>query len=227
MRVNTVNKKRCNMSEQWVKETIELIEDAERKRDSIQQKRMELEEEQSNLDKSILAWHELITAYMEKHNVAPLISKEMRADNLASKSYPEMLITIAQERQGYLRVADAVDILLKANVGRDKLTIQNNIYSALNRMGEHFTRIARGQYRYTNHIKGKVTKEWSGIRQAIKDLKDKNPQMTRDEVLKHLLSTGFDFKGKRPMNAVNMSWAKLGYAKEGKQQAFPIGKVGL
>jgi hypothetical protein len=61
----------------------------------------------------------------------------------------------------------------------------------------------------------------SGIRQAVKELKDKNPQMTKKEVLNYVVKSGFDFKGKKPVNALNITWAYLGYSKEGKQQSLP------
>jgi len=211
------------MSEQWVKETMELIEDGERRRDFIRQKRMELEEEESNLDKSITAWHELLAAYLEKHNILMQTTRDIKANNLANKSYPDMLITIAQERQGILSIAEAVDILFKANVGKDKKSIRNNIYSALHREKKHFARIALGQYRYINHRQEKGSSKSSGLRNAIKELKERNPTMTKQAVLKHLINTGFDFRGKRPTQAVNITWAFLGYSKEGKQQSFLSG----
>jgi len=209
------------MSEQWVKETMELLEDWEQRGDFIRDKIGELDAELASLEQSIIGGHELLAAYMAKHNVAPLTSRNIKTDNLASKSYPEMLITIAQERQGYLRVADAVDILLRLNVGKDKMSIQNNIYSALNRMSKQFTKIAPGQYRYTNHRQERAKVKPSGVRQAVKELKEKNPQMTKKEVVNHLLRTGFDFKGKRPMSAVNITWAYLGYSEEGKTNTLP------
>lgn len=43
----------------------------------------------------------------------------------------------------------------------------------------------------------------------------------KKEMLKYLLGTRFDFKGKRPMNPINMAWAYLGYSQEGKQQSLP------
>ena len=45
--------------------------------------------------------------------------------------------------------------------------------------------------------------------------------MTKNEVLTYLVKSGFDFKGKRSANAVNITWAYLGYSQEGKQQSLP------
>lgn len=76
-----------------------------------------------------------------------------------------------------------------------------------------------------------------GLRQVVKELKDKNPRMTKEEVLGYLNRKKFDFKGKNPQAAVNVTWAFLGYAKaekeakpeavsevgEGKQPAVGLG----
>jgi len=209
------------MSEQWMRETMELIDDAENRRDSLRDKLGQLQEELAELDESIIAWHKLIAVYQEKHSIPLNIPRDIRMTDFASKSYPEMLIAIAQDRQGYLRVADAVDILFKADVGKDRQSIRNGIYAALNRMAKHFTRIAPGQYRYINHRQEKSDGKPSGIRQAVKELKESNPQMTKKDILNHLKHSGFNFKGKRPMNSINMAWAYLGYSKEGKQQSLP------
>ena len=45
--------------------------------------------------------------------------------------------------------------------------------------------------------------------------------MTLKEVLDYLITSGFDFKGRKPTSAVNLTWGYLGYAKEGKQQPLP------
>jgi hypothetical protein len=83
--------------------------------------------------------------------------------------------------------------------------------------------VAPGQYRFTNHIEyvDKPKHEVSGLRQKVKELKDVHPQWTKQDVLNYLKSTNFDFKDKRPVNAVNMAWAYLGYFKENKQQSLP------
>jgi len=212
------------VSEQWINETMELLSEWERRRDDLRNKIEELQYEYNELEKSIISGHELVSAYKQKHNITSVIARDLKITNLTNMSYPEMLKAIAKERQGYLNVPEATDILLKANVGRDRTSIQANIYSALNRLvkSKEFAKRAPGQYWYTGNGQDKNEARPSGIRQAVKELKDRNPQMTKRDVLNHLLRTGFDFKGKKPMNAINMSWAYLGYSKEGKQQTLPI-----
>ena len=50
--------------------------------------------------------------------------------------------------------------------------------------------------------------------------KSKEAQMTKKEVLNYLVKSGFDFKGKRPASAVNITWAYLEYSLEGKQPSL-------
>jgi len=208
------------MNHSWVKETMELLEDWESRRQSLQDKIEQLQNELMDLEGSIATGHALIRAYMEKHNISPQSFGDVSISYLTNRSYPEMLVEIAQRRQGYLKVADAVDVLFRANVGTDRRAIQANVYSALRRLKNRFAKMARGEYRYINHIKKDDSKS-SGLRQAVKELKEKNPQMTKKEVLNHLIKSGFDFKGKKPVNALNITWAYLGYSKEGKQQSLP------
>ncbi len=122
---------------------------------------------------------------------------------------------------GILNISDTTDILFESNIGADKKQIRHNIDTALARNREHFIRIGRGQYRFTNHVQDNKRKKGTGLRLAIKDIKTKNPQMTVKEVLNFLIASGFDFQGKKPTSAVNITWAYLGYSKEGKQQALP------
>ncbi len=49
----------------------------------------------------------------------------------------------------------------------------------------------------------------SGVRQAVKELMVENPQMGREEILNTLIASGFDFKGRKPSQAVNISWYYL------------------
>jgi len=210
------------MTEEWIKETNELIEDWEAQKRILHDKYDQIENELINLEQRIINAHELISAYMNKHNIMSTTPENIKQGSLANKSYPQMLIEIAKQSNGILNVADTTDILLKANIGTDKHQIQHNICGALARSREHFVKIKRGQYRFTNHVQSKKRKERSGLRQAIIELKRKNPQMTSKEVLNYLVTSGFDFRGRKPTSAVNLTWGYLGYSKEGKQQKLPI-----
>lgn len=222
------------MNNSWIEETLELIREWENKHaeltarmNALEERIEELDEERDALDDRMMTAHALIQAYKEKHNLPVIMNlPNVFGKALANKSYPEILSEIAQRGGGYLKVTDAVEFILKSGFSNDKRAIQANVYSALGRMvrSNRFKRIKSGEYRYLNHVKNDSGRP-SGIRQAVKELKEKNPQMTKNEALNYLIRNGFDFKGKRPSNAVNITWAYLGYSKEGKQQGLPIVNV--
>lgn len=170
------------------------------------------------MDKKIEAGEVLLQAYRDKYGITSLPLVDIRPGHFGDKSYPEILTEIAQASGNYLKVSDAVELMLRANVSDNKRTIRANVYAALQRNRKRFIKISPGEYRYTNHVEKPSGP--SGLRQVIKELKDKNPQMTKREVLNTLLRSGFDFKGKKPVNAVNITWAYLSYSKEGKQQSL-------
>ena len=208
------------MNESWIKETMGLIEDLQIKKSFMESKLEGLRDEIEELDKKIAGGEALIQAYRSKHNVLPLPIEGIRPGYFGTKSYSEILIDIATISGGYIKVLDVAEILLKAGVSKDKRVIQSNVYAALRRMADHFIKVKAGEYRYTNGLpKRKTVRERtsSGVQAAIKELKDRDPQATKKAVLDFLLKTGFDFKGKKPANAVNIVWAKLGYSKEGTQ----------
>jgi len=206
----------------WMNETTELLEEWQRRKSVVEDRIAELEDELIELEDNIASGYALMRAYVEKHNITLTTTEEVHPGYFADKSYPDILIEIAQQSQNYLKVTDAVEIMLKAHVSMDKRAIQANVYSALRRMKKKFVKMAPGEYRYTNHAR-KDTGKPSGLRQVVRQLKEKNPQMTKKEVLNHLIHSGFDFKGKKPTNAVNITWAYLGYSKEGQQ--IPLNEI--
>jgi hypothetical protein len=217
------------MSDTWIKETMELMEDLQNQHNEVEAKLSALLDEKEEIESQIIAAENLIRMYRNKHQALPISLQDIRIGHFGNKSYPEILKEIASQLGGYFKVMDVTEIMLQAGVSKDRRQIQANIYAVLRRMKDKFIRVEKGEYRYTNSspklsVKpiGRPTKSHSGIQAAIKNLKDKNPQMTKKEVLNYLLETGFDFKGKKPVNAVNIIWAKLGYHKEGKQQVLEI-----
>ncbi len=220
------------MVDEFLKVATRRIETYENNLRVLQDKYKQLGNEIPRMETKIELMHEMIREYMDAYNITSITPTNFKLGSFANKSYPQMLIEIAKNSNGILQVSDAVDILLKENVGNDKKVVQRNVYSAMSRLKDHFVRIKTGQYRFTNHIQiGKKPKqgnsrgEPSGVRQAVKSLKETNPQMTPKEILNHLKEIGFDFKGKKPTNSVNMAWVNLGYSKEGKQQPLPITNV--
>jgi hypothetical protein len=217
------------MNESWIKETMELIEDLGKQHTEIESTLEELLNEKERLENQIDAAESLIRIYRNKHQTLPTSLQDIRFGHFGDKSYSQILKEIASILGGYFKVGDATEIMLQAGVNKNRRVIQSNIYAVLYRDKEHFIKIKEGEYRYTNGTSKPIvkpserhTRSHSGIQKAIKELKDKNPQLTKKEVLNRLLETNFDFKGKKPASAVNIVWAKLGYHKEGKQQVLEI-----
>lgn len=218
------------MGTEFIKDMRELIAGWEAKHQTTLEQWEQLRDALDDLKQKIQFGNASIREYMKLHNIEPSISKDIESINSNGKSYPEMLRDIAQKNNGILNVSDAVDILYKEKVGFDRKAIGHNISNTLGRKCEHFIRIKRGQYQYTNgfhkeDVNPKTTKAKqrvkTGIELVVKDMKDKNPQMTKEQVFNRLLEMGFDFQGKKPTNSVNMAWVKLGYHKENKQQSLP------
>jgi hypothetical protein len=208
------------MNDTWIKETMELIEDLQIQKDNLESKLGSIREEILELNQQILVAESLIQTYRAKHNIVLTVWEDIKPGYFGDKTYPQILIEIAQKSGGYLKVIDAVEAMLEAEVSKDKRQIQANVYSTLQKKSKRFMRIKPGEYRLVNGLQATKVIQSSGLRETVKALKEKNPQMTRDEVLNTLKTQGFDFKGKRPANAVNITWAYLGYSKEGKQQSL-------
>jgi hypothetical protein len=221
-----------NISNEWIKQTNELIEDWETERQELHDKYDQLANQLMDLETRIQAAHELVNAYVRKYSVVSTIPINSKLGNLANKTYPEMLIEIAKLNNGIINVPDVVTLLFNAKVGTSEKQIQHSVYNVLSRWSDHFSKIERGKYRFTNNIhianikkqsriKPRRDRNPSGVKNKIRELKKANPQWTKKDMLNHLLSTNFDFKGKNPINSVNMSWASLGYSLEEKQPTLP------
>ena len=138
------------MSDTWVKETLELIEELQRQKDKLESQVeftiLEIEE----LQKKITGAQALIPLYRNKHNIISVPTLEVKQGYFSNKSYPDMLTEIAIKLGGYFKVLDVVEIMHRAGVNEDKRQIQSNIYAVLNRKKENFIRVKEGEYRYTN-----------------------------------------------------------------------------
>lgn len=215
------------MNDIWIKQTMELIEELSINLNRVEGEISELFQEKDDIETQIRTADNLIRLYRDKFQTIPSALPDVKIENASKKSYTQMLIEIAQQLGGYFKVLDAAEILYNAGVHNDMRAIQGNIYATLRRNKQYFKKIVGGEYAYTDGVirindqnTTKRTRTVSGVQEAIKELKTNNPQMTKKEVLNHLLRINFDFKGKKPTNAVNIVWAKLGYSKENKQQSL-------
>ncbi len=110
----------------------------------------------------------------------------------------------------------------ESNVFGNPANADSVVYSVLNRSPE-FVKVGSGVYKFcADRARANSTKEDKGasaLRRAIQKLTEKNPQMSKSEVLSTLIKKGFDFRGKRPSSAVNLAWIKLGFNTNTKENA--------
>ena len=157
---------------------------------------------------------------------------QLNAERMRKQSTWMNLLEITSTNDGVLVVVDATGILVETGVTNEREYARNLIYSTLYSHKKDVEKIREGVYRLYKHgnpkkstTKNKAKKQQkqrvvSGVRGAVKQLKDDNPQMTRKQVLDCLLTAGFDFKEKNPSGSVNMAWVYWGFSKENKQQSL-------
>lgn len=172
---------------------------------------------------------------------SPGINQEgqLNSEHLRQQSTWDSLCEITTPNKHILSVTDAVTILVKAKMFNDREHARNVIYSTLYSHKKDVKKIRPGVYQlkdiYGNkdisainpkesseQILKKRERKPSGLGKAIKELKESNPQISRDEVLNILIQKGFDFGDKKPFSAVNMAWVKLGYSRKQLQPALPL-----
>lgn len=183
----------------------ELQADTEKRIATLQQRKWALEE-------ALRAYQEMMGSELTQERY----SLDQR--DIIDRSYREILDLIASRNNGLLIARQAIRVMKEANVFGNPSNADSVVYSILNRSRE-FVRVGKGVYKLNaNGGKTELTAKKDGrtgeLQRAIKELREKNPQMTKTEALNTLVKKGFDFRGKRPSSAVNMVWVRLGFAKE-------------
>ncbi len=216
----------------WEEELLTRIREARDKQTQAQEAIRQVKSDVKYWDEYATALERAMQLYREKQGIKINGHQTLDAERLRTQSTWANLVDIISANNGLLVVIEATTALVDAGVFRDREHARNVIYSTLNSHKRDVERVRQGVYQLRNRsdIKKKTTTKRSpnpqkqrgnsGLRQVVKDLKEANPQITMKEVLNHLLKTGFDFKGKKPGNAVNMVWVYWGYSKEGKQQSL-------
>jgi hypothetical protein len=201
----------------WEAQTKELIARIEHEIEEIQaettKKMAILKKKKSALEESLLTYREMM--YLADRPA----SRVLMAEDIRDKSQKEILSLIASRNSGLLIANQAVKLMREAGVFGNPDNASSAVYSVLKRAKE-FERVGQGVYKLRDWAdtamipptKVKRTRTVSGVRQAVKELKEKYPEMTKEEVLNTLIKNGFDFKGKKPANAVNLAWAFIGYS---------------
>jgi len=216
----------------WEEELLTRIREARDKQTQAQETIKQVESEAKYWDEYATTLEKAMQLYREKQGIKISGRQTLDAERLRTQSTWANLVDIISANNGLLVVTEATTALVAAGVFNDREHARNVIYATLYSHKKDIERVRRGVYqlRTRNDIRKKPTTKKSpnlqkqrvnsGVRQVVKDLKEANPQITKNEVLNHLLKTGFDFKGKSPAQAVNIAWVHSGYYKEGKQQTL-------
>jgi len=197
----------------WEAQTRELFNRVEQEMKEIQ---ADTEKRIAILQQRKWALEEALRAYQEMMG-SELTQERYSLDrrDIMNRSYREILNMIASRNNGLLIARQAIRLMKEANVFGNPFHADSVVYSILNRSQE-FVRVGKGVYKLNaggrrTKLSTEKNEIASALRQAIQELKEKNPQMTKSEILSTLIKRGFDFRGKRPSSAVNMVWIKLGF----------------
>ncbi len=202
----------------------------------VEQKIQEIERDN---EKRLIPWKQKKIAIEETLNFYSEVRGEraekateiLSTGDIAGKSQKEILLLLARRNNGVLLARKAIVIMKKLGVFGNPDNAGSAVYSILRRAKE-FDRVGQGVYKLRNSLahnsdvvvtdklgpgtivepkrpEVKRVRVLSRVRQAVKELRDNNPNITKQEILMKLSNIGFDFKGKKPSSAINMSWSYL------------------
>lgn len=198
----------------WEAQTQELLSRVEKEIEAVQ---LEMERHIAALKQRKWALEEAIKAYREMMGTEAQATQQLSPNEITGKSQRELLHLIAQRNEGLLVARYAIKIMKDANVFGDSPNADAAVYSILSRSPE-FTRVGRGVYRLDNdklaetRLKAPKTERGSLV-QAVRELREGNPNLTREQVRDTLIGRGFDFGNRNPSHAIHMAWVRLGYYK--------------
>ncbi len=210
-----------NTISSWEAQTRELLSRIEREMQEIQvdsERRLAiLQEKQWGILQALEAYAEFIGSGQSE---PPQL---LSPTDIKGKSHREILHLIAERNDGRLIARNAIKLMKESNIFGDSPNADSIVYAVLNRSPE-FVKLGSGVYRLNGtQVKSQAkTKRHKrrGLKQAVKELKKKNPQMTKKQAKNTLIRQGFDFQGKNPGQAVHMAWVNLGSTKKEGQQSL-------
>jgi hypothetical protein len=216
----------------WEEETLDKIKEAREKQQEARNLIKRSQDDEKFWGEYADALEKGLELERERYKIHPNGSHILQPDHFKQQSIWNSLVDIMKVNNGTLVVNNAVTFLIEAELFSEREKARNVIYSTLYSHKKHVYKIRPGVYRLGNDVVrsrkpvGKSTthshRVHTNIVSVVKRLKEDNPQMTKNEVVNHLIETGFDFKGKNPPGSVNMAWVRLGYHKENRQQPLPV-----
>lgn len=139
------------MAEQWIRETTELINELQSQDARLEARIREAEQQRKQIQARLDGAYSLLQMYRDRHHISPLDMENVAPEQFKGKSYMQAMIEMAHQHGGYLKVKDAVEIMLKAQFGSDKRAIRAGIYTRLQQdKGKRFEKVSPGNYRLTN-----------------------------------------------------------------------------
>ncbi len=219
----------------WGEETLAKIRDARTRQQEAQNLIKQAQEDDKFWGEYADALEKGLALDGERHKIHPNGHQVRLPEHFRQQSTWDSLLDIMNTTNGLLVVNDAVTILVDASVFPEREKARNVIYSTLYSHKKHVDKIRQGIYQLKNNAIQRQNKSLANknrrttktdIAPVVKALKEKEPKITRNEVLHRLVKMGFDFKGKNPTKSLAMTWVKLGYHKEGKQQGLPSVRMG-
>jgi hypothetical protein len=218
----------------WEELTLVRLQDAKDKQlhdlSSIERHKTAIEQLKQEVDrrKEYIAILEKALELSKKDiSVTPGGDEIINAELMLKQSTWDNLSAIMNANKGLLVAQDAVTILVKANVFKDREQARNTIYSTLYHHKSELQKVRQGVYKLLGEVtnkpnilpkaKNKIKRKRThtpGLLDAITKLKIESPAITKEEVRDSLVNSGFPFQGKNPGRSVNMAWNHLGYVKD-------------
>lgn len=206
----------------WEESTLARLNEA---KDKLRQHEDRVKQEEVETD----YWKRYVSALENVLNLTKQQNghKPIDSERFLTQSTWDNLKIIMEANNGILVVIDAVAFLVEAKVFKDREHARNVVYSTLYSHKKDIKKVRKGIYRLLvgqNTEQNKSTKRGTLVlKQPIQELKTANPNMSKEDVIASLITSGHDFQGKNPKKAVSMAWVSLGYTKKEKeiQQSLP------
>ncbi len=141
------------------------------------------------------------------------LSHPLSHEDINGKSQRDILRLIADRNRGWLIPQAAIMLMTDAGIFTEDMNASAQVYTLLR--GKEFISIAPGVYRLqdTTDDSGQPTstikRQDTGLTAKVASILQKQPDMSRAQMVDELLRQGWNFGGKKPINAVGMAYAGL------------------
>jgi hypothetical protein len=201
----------------WEELTQTRLLEAKKKQQKAKDTAKQAEIEANRLEEYIKTLERVLELDKQQSSITLYDDKSLNLDNLLKQSTWQNLRAIMALNNGLLVVIEAVDFLIHAKVFSDRDHARNVIYSTLHAHKKDLEWVRKGVYRLKKPSertrKRTRSKATPSLKRAILEIIKANPTFTKADVTRALVKNGFNFKGKNPGKAVNLTWLNMGYGK--------------